>query len=59
MELKWTADEVFGFLETEFPHALQRGLDYEVVSWHPKRLTCAPPPTNATCAPAAPFPGPP
>jgi acyl-coenzyme A thioesterase PaaI-like protein len=38
MELKWTADEVFGFLETEFPHALQRGLDYEVVSLAPEAL---------------------
>ncbi|MDX1717965.1 MAG: PaaI family thioesterase [Anderseniella sp.] len=38
MALKWSGDEVFAFLEREFPQALHRGLDYEVVSLEPDAL---------------------
>ncbi len=38
MTLKWTGEEVFAFLEREFPTALGRGMDYEIVSLQPEAL---------------------
>jgi len=38
MALQWTAQDVFTFLEREFPNALHRGLNYEVISLEPEAL---------------------
>ena len=38
MSLKWTAAEVFAFIEREFPHALGRGMHYEVLELEPEAL---------------------
>ena len=38
MKLGWTTEEVFGFLQREFPYALDRGLDYQVLSLEPDAL---------------------
>lgn len=38
MTLKWTGEEVFAFLEREFPTALGRGMDYEIVLLQPEAL---------------------
>ena len=38
MTLKWTGEEVFAFLEREFPTALGRGMNYEIVSLQPEAL---------------------
>jgi uncharacterized protein (TIGR00369 family) len=38
MTLQWTGDEVFAFLAREFPHALGRGMNYEIVSLEPEAL---------------------
>ena len=38
MSLKWTGEEVFAFLEREFPTALGRGMNYEIVSLQPEAL---------------------
>lgn len=36
MALKWSAEEVFEFLRTEFPQALRDGVNYEVVKLEPE-----------------------
>ncbi len=38
MELQWTADDVFAFLRREFPQALGRGMQYEVLALEPEAL---------------------
>ena len=38
MTLQWTGDEVFAFLAREFPNALGRGMNYEIVSLEPEAL---------------------
>jgi uncharacterized protein (TIGR00369 family) len=38
MELQWTADDVFAFLGREFPQALGRGMQYEVLALAPEAL---------------------
>ena len=38
MSLKWTAPEVFAFLEEEFPQSLGRGMKYEVLDLAPEAL---------------------
>lgn len=38
MTLQWTGDEVFAFLAREFPHAMGRGMNYEIVSLEPEAL---------------------
>jgi uncharacterized protein (TIGR00369 family) len=38
MALQWTAEDVFAFLRREFPHALGRGMRYEVLALEPEAL---------------------
>ncbi len=35
MALKWSAEQVFEFLQAEFPQALRDGVDYEVIKLEP------------------------
>jgi uncharacterized protein (TIGR00369 family) len=36
MALKWSAEEVFGFVKAEFPQALRDGVNYEVIKLEPE-----------------------
>lgn len=38
MQLKWTVDEIFSFLQREFPQALRDGMHYQVASLEPEAL---------------------
>jgi uncharacterized protein (TIGR00369 family) len=38
MALQWTAEDVFAFLRREFPQALGRGMQYEVIALEPEAL---------------------
>ena len=35
MALKWSAEQVFGFLQEEFPQAMRDGVNYEIVKLQP------------------------
>ena len=38
MALQWTAEDVFAFLREEFPQALSRGMQYQVIALEPEAL---------------------